>query len=200
MPALRKMLDANDKQTRITAALALFRIGTPANEVMPVLLKVWEKPGSTLTRLSLNEATGEIGTDAKEAALYLKAQLQHPDHDLRLTSAIALYRIDPTAEEAVKTLLQESQHEDPEIGLNALRALCGVPSHHEAALDRLQKALTDEQLKDKVVRILGELGSAAENAVPALQEMRNKTNNSWERRQINKALRQIAQGGKGAKG
>ena len=58
----------------------------------------------------------------------------------------------------------------------------------------------DEQMKGTAIQILGEMGSAAESAVPALQEMRDKTRNSWERRQINKSLWQIARGGKGAKG
>ncbi len=168
---------------RRQAALTLGRIGRPAVSAVPLLLKLLNEEGSRdpQTRLWALKGLAYFGILA-EAATPEVAKLaadREQSHLIRLAAMETLSLIGKQRREAVSTLiavLNESPgttHEELETRLVAVDALWYLgPGAASALPDLLRLARSDwSPLRLGTAQALGEIGPAAEIAVPVLVDM-----------------------------
>jgi HEAT repeat protein len=97
--------------------------------------------------------------------------LADPDLDVRLAAATALERWGPAAHAAASDLRRTLRSTDAELRLAALRALAAIGGPEaKTALSEITIALADSDTRVRTVAasMLGGLGPAARDAVPAL--------------------------------
>lgn len=129
------------------------------------------KDGSASAYLAA-EALGHLGTAAKEASAVLEGACAAKDGRLRVAAAVALLEIHPKEEsparaKGIAALLGALDDKSEDIRREAARGLARVKKVDAAGMDRLARALADEDpfVATHVADTLAELG---EPAVPAL--------------------------------
>jgi S1-C subfamily serine protease len=174
VPALTRALQTHEKDEdllrRITAELG--RIGPPAAEDLDCLLPVVKHP-SARARLYAVDALARLGAGAKNGIPVLVQALKDRDADIRKKAAAVLRDLGPTARpKAFRVLLTSASDEDEEVARAAFHALFELGKLTAAELDLLVEAVNDEKRRAFVRRFaayrLGEQGSEAARAVPAL--------------------------------
>ncbi len=164
VPALIRGLSDPNPAQQAACARALGRIGSGASEALPVLSAlVGSARTDTESRLASIEALGLIASPGGVSAL--RTALSDPDLRTRRAAASALYLIGPDAKPAVPVLV----HSLAEGNEEAARALgrIGDPS----AVPALTMALSDWRTVYGAAEALRDLGPAAENAIPALEQV-----------------------------
>lgn len=165
IPVLQELLKENDRETRFVAATSLAKSKWGAKSAVPTLLKLLDEKhiryffGSLLT-------LGCIGPDAREALPVLSRLLRDFEkkrgEDYAYAKLVALVAgamllIDPTNKDASK------------------RAQDGVP---EFVFDASSRGETAAEF---AVRVLGQLGPAAKDALPALEKCLKHRNKRIQR-------------------
>ena len=150
VPAMLKCLQDNDPFVRNTAARCLGNIGQQPAAVLPALVGMLASEKETLSRCNICLAIGQFKQQAHSATDPLFAALQDSDPCVRGTAAIALARIEPenssTVEKVMPLLIED------------LIGIQGPNVHHSL------------NFQSPAVQALGECGSLAKPAVPALLE------------------------------
>jgi len=158
---LLKLLDDEDSQVRVAAAVALWKIqpSPRATAALEAMLRGGE-PAACQAAVAL----GELGEGAREAVPALVAALGHSDEDTRRAAAAALGRIGPGAIPALRDVLATA---DEKAKREAVEALGWIGA---GALSALVEALGDPSppVRRSAARALGRLGPVAKDAVPAL--------------------------------
>ena len=187
VPDLIRALNHRSKQVRFTAAHALGYIGEPAELAVPALIQALEQKNFTLATGHLRfefhgavtRALGRIGGSGVPVLVQLvqdkTGKIRVPPHSvlelgIRAHAAFALGVIDEPSKEVVETLINALSDKDTQVRRSAARAL--RYKSEKKAIPALIKAIRD---RDKEVRFyavsaLGDMGQAAQGAVPALAD------------------------------
>jgi HEAT repeat protein len=177
VPSLLSLLKDSDPNIRLRAVTAL---GDLAGEVRRVLPALW----AALGEAALHD--GDEGVRAEAVHALLRAGLQpatqvgalvdalHSEVDVvRFHAAIALGDLDSAGRPAVAALIHTSLwDDDPAVRVEAAMALWKIDRKLPLVLHVLVKALEDvnELICWIAAERLGQLGSAAREAVPALRQ------------------------------
>jgi HEAT repeat protein len=170
-PALERALSDPNRGVRKQAALALAGLGPDGKAAIPTLLAMLNDKKALLDRMCAAISLGHIGPAAAEAVPPLVGLLEEPSEGLREVAALALARIGPAAKPALPALRKALKDDDPDVRINAALALWHLERDTRTTVPILRQAFrlenphTDLRL---VLQALGEMGSAAREAVPDL--------------------------------
>jgi HEAT repeat protein len=178
VPALTDLLTHEDFHTQYWACRALREIGPEAKTAAPVLVEllrdgVPSKPRyAASVRRHAAQALGGIGPDVgAEARDALAAALKDPIDPVREDAAIALGKLGPFAKPAVPAL-EEALDKGPfSARVHAAKSLWLITGETERAVDVLIGELGDFNWGLLSAQVLGEMGSKASTAVPALTDL-----------------------------
>ena len=147
---LAKLLIDNNADVRFAAADALRRIGPPAKDAVPALIKVVKEDEDIGVRLAAIKALGGIGPHAKAAVMALVAAAA-ADREGQVTLAVveALSGIG-VANKDTKELLSMTMHDaNPALRVAALRTWAEIIADADADRDVLIPALGDSSSEIK---------------------------------------------------
>lgn len=188
VPALVSALRSPKAPARTFAVAALGQLGREAKVAVPALVKQLDDRDPNIVEQAAT-TLGKMGPAAWEAAAPLARLLQAKDHAVRRSAALALKELGPSAARVVPDLVRAAG--DPGIRYlvaSAIRAMgkAAVPSLVQVA----QKGPQPERVQ--AIRLLGELGSDAAEALPLLQaRSRDSAEMPALRRAAEEALRSI---------
>ena len=188
VPDLIRALNHRNKQVRFAAAQTLGDIGAPAEAAVPALVqtleqknfKIYKDPSLPLEfHWAVTMALGKIGGSGVPVLIQLLEDKTgkicvHPhgvlELGIRAYAAFALGMIDEPSKEVVEILINALSDKDTQVRRGAARAF--RHKSEKKAVPALIKAIKD---RDKEVRFyatsaLGDMGQAAQGAVPALAE------------------------------
>jgi HEAT repeat protein len=176
MPQLIPRLSSDDVRIRRCAALAIGRIGSPAEAAVPALhemLRANEDP----TRVLAIYALRAIGRASAPAMPTLTEMLQHKDFHTQYWSCRAIGAIgEPDALPAVPTLIELLGTSNPSVKRNAAYALGQIgPAAGERVITPLVGLLKDklQPVRRNAVIALGELGPFAKRSTDAVRAAMN---------------------------
>ena len=173
LQALIAVLRDVDLEVAIQAAKALGKIRDPAAGPALVKTLMTERPA---IRLAAAWALGEI-SDPSATQPLLKTLRQTQSTDLRISAALALYRVNRSQRDTViHTLIDELQRGKQSFNrVNAASALYRVdPSQRDLVVSSLidlvlkKPKRTDYDHRINAAKALGEMGEAAHEAAPVL--------------------------------
>ena len=187
VPDLTRALKHRSKQIRFTAARALGYIGEPAESAVPALIQALEQKNFTLAAGHLRfefhwvvtTALGRIGGSGVPVLIQLLEDKTgkmrvHPhgvlELGIRAHAASALGVIYEPSKEVVETLINALSDKDTQVRRSATRAFRyksekkAIPALIKAVKDR------DNEVRFYAASALGDMGQAAQEAVPALAE------------------------------
>ena len=188
VPDLIRALNHRNKQVRFAAAQTLGDIGAPAEAAVPALVQTLEQKNSKIYKdpslplefhWAVTMALGKIGGSGVPVLIQLLEDKTgkirvHPhgvlELGIRAHAAFALGMIDEPSKEVVEILINALSDKDTQVRRGAARAF--RHKSEKKAIPALIKAIKD---RDKEVRFyatsaLGDMGQAAQGAVPALAE------------------------------
>ncbi len=141
--ALIGALDDPLSSVRRSAALALSkRAGSDEAAVAALIGALRNK--RRLGQADAAEALGLAGTNAKAAVSDLNRWMSYGSANIRISSALALWRITGKSGDSLPTLIDALQHEDAYVRQSAAMHLGRMGKAAEAALPALQQRLDDE--------------------------------------------------------
>ena len=158
--------------------------------VLPTILKSRLQPPllSREARMRAVVAFREIGPPARQAVSALIERLRDKDATIRLHSAIALGNIGPDAKAAVpalKPFLKENQ----EVRVYTAIAIWKIEHNTPETLPVLEQGLQAAKFRWAAAVFLGEMGPAAEHAIPLLE----KATKSADKETASLAVQALAQ-------
>jgi len=162
--ALVAALKSNNENVVVHAAGALGAIGPAAKAAVPNLQKLLDSQ-SALIRTHAASALGDLGPAAVDAVEDLAGLLEEHDEGVRREAAEALGKIGPAAKAAVPALLGALEDDAGSVTVHAAWALSRIGPE---AVPQLLEALNNENLRQLVVAVLGDIGPAAKSAVDRL--------------------------------
>jgi HEAT repeat protein len=146
VPALTRMLESSDAETRREAQFALAAIGPAAAPAVPQLSQALSS-NSQEVQYSAIYALGRIGEQAKDACPELMKILDREEEFPRIAAIWALSRIDPGRPEVVETgipLLAKALQSDREaVRAEAAATLGEISEPARPALSDLKQAQED---------------------------------------------------------
>jgi HEAT repeat protein len=173
---LRALLRSTESSVRATAAQGLGKCGTKAATAVPQLLEMLSDPVAEVRAASCSALLRLVGPDSLPAVLRL---VKDRRRDVRLSAIYLLRRFSKQSEEVVPVLLEALRDQDIEMRAEAASSLARFGSDTRVAL-ALCEALKDRAHAERqggasvaqmAIRSLGDLGPAAEPALPALIEV-----------------------------
>ncbi|MBI4587049.1 MAG: HEAT repeat domain-containing protein [Planctomycetes bacterium] len=178
---MKRALSDRDDYIRFSAAEVLWRIAGETESTVPVLLELMKTDNKAETLL------GEMGEKAAAAVPALVHALGDRSVGPEWLHIEALGKIGPAAAPAVPILVEKLL--DPGLTEPAARALQGIGP---PSVPHLVLCLGSERpfLRYQAARILGKIGRAAGEAVPALKAARNDEDEEV-RRIAGEALKRI---------
>jgi len=188
---LRDALDADGPETRLAACRALGSIGaTAAGSVSALLARACDRKEEERIRLRAVWALGEIGTD--QAVEKLATVFTEEGGTIALWIAEAFGRMGRAARAAGPALRDELHRDDPELGIAAATALLELRMAEEQSVWALIRWLQegDDEIAAEAALVLGEFGTHATSAIPALLHA-EKSENEELRRNAKLAIAKI---------
>jgi HEAT repeat protein len=179
VPALLKQL--NDPDPTIGyGALKTLRVlgGDDSARAVPAVLAA-AKRNANLYRVSCLDLLGDHGPKAAAAVPWLVEELHRPPSNLTPNLAEALFKIDPErARKEAPAVLREMLKASSPSRVQAAALLLRIKPDSKEGLDLLidSSQATDAGTRQQAILALGQLGSSAHSAVPALrQSLRDPT-------------------------
>ncbi len=165
MPALIEGLSDFRSDVRNGVIKAMVEIGIPPREAIQPLIEALED-SNRIVRANAAFALGKIGPPAKQAIPTLTKLLTDPDADVRAAASKAVGAIDPKATVAIEPLVRGLSGD----WLERKNAIESLSKMGKAAVPAVTEALRDRDVKVRLSAafVLGEIGSEAKDAVPAL--------------------------------
>ena len=166
---LRDALGAEGAETRLAACRALGSIGaTAAGSAVALMERACDKQEEERVRLRAVWALGEIGTD--QSVERLAKVFTEEGGTISLWIAEAFGRMGRAARGAATALREELHRDDPELALASATALLELRMHEDQAVWALIRWLQegDADVAAEAALVLGEFGSLAAGAIPAL--------------------------------
>lgn len=175
---LIQQLQDPDEIVRLRAAKELGKLGAAAAPAIPALQNAAKDSDEDVRRVAVNslkaiQAAQTAGPSEQVARLI--RDLQNPDEFVRMKAAKELGKIGSGARDALPALQKLLQDPDEDVRLvatNSIRLIqaSGAPSANvQKLIQQLEAA--DELVRMKAAKELAKLGSAAKDAVPALQKL-----------------------------
>jgi HEAT repeat protein len=201
-------LNRHDKEVRQQAALALKELGPHAVFALDPLVAALRDPDEDVRRYAAY-AIGGIGSAAQSALPALLKVAKDPSSRVREKVADALPLIAPKSPQVVAALIAALEDSDGTVQAHAIMSLGKLDEAARPAVPLMANMLgsekeyltsghpvTTERLSDCVASALGELGSVANEAVPALVKAASEgTHANWE---LIPAIGKIGPGAKAA--
>jgi HEAT repeat protein len=179
LPQLLKVLSDKkaDRIPRIYAARIAGRFETDAGTTIPALLSVCtDKEAPVNVREAAADALGRLGTAAEEVAEHLAKIVQTKEEkaELRRTAVVALGKVGGKAAVAWPALKVAIKDADNGLRYQAIRLAGSLGKEEKMIVTSLaEAALKDENVENRLAAIqeLGQLGSVAADAAPALVQL-----------------------------
>lgn len=162
--------------------------------------------GSVDVRLRAMDVVGTMGPVAKDAVPALRKALKFkgpPGHEtarrpVQWHAAEALAKIGPAAQVAIDDLLlvaKEKDTKDPDgyfyVRVTAIRSVVKLAPGDKRVVSALVDALKEKGLLKEAAFNLGEMGAAASDAIPALEERARQAKTSQEQKDIEQSIKKI---------
>ncbi len=187
--ALTERLDDKDAGIQLSAVRAIGKLGSDDPVLAKRLAGMIDDAGTDL-RLAVVESLGGFGKLPGSAVASLVGVLK-VEHAVTQSAAFdALAKLGKEAKSALPALSQAVRHDNATVRASALNALARVEPDDDKLLTALKQALDDPSagVRHTAIRELGELGSNARSAGPALFAC---LNTSEDRQAALDALRQV---------
>jgi HEAT repeat protein len=168
VPALITMLDSDDFHTQYWAQRTLAAIGPEAKPAVPKLIELLSTGAVSVRRhsaIALGDIGPGIGQEGLDALIQGLGDWQEP---VREDAVVALGKLGDFAQPAVPTLRKILDNRRIAARVATARALWGLTHDADATVPVLIEALEDPNAAIPAAEFLGEIGPAAEKAVPAL--------------------------------
>ena len=187
------------EHVRYAAVYALGRIG--ANDAAEAKLHIWMKSEDPFLRVVSAWALGRNNLDDKgivESTVKLIVDsFKSDDVDVRRAAARAMVELDADPQLVGPLLVEALNDKDDTVVANAIAALAAFGPK---ALDHVDDALADKELRHYALLLLARIGADAASAVPALVSALKQANDNPEdiefTREAHFALSQIGPAGK----
>ena len=167
---------------------ALGRMGEQAESALPLLRQSLQHEEASI-RLSAFEGLMAVETGSEKRLPVMLKALEDRSTPMRHASMKALISLKEEAAPAIPVLIQRlSESEDRELALGALRVVPSQMTYLELYLQALGH--DDPGVRAFGCRALGNLGAAAEKALPELRNMR-RDRYRFVREQASEAIKQI---------
>ena len=167
---------------------ALGRMGEQAESALPLLRQSLQHEEASI-RLSAFEGLMAVETGSEKRLPIMLKALEDRSTPMRHASMKALISLKEEAAPAIPVLIQRlSESEDRELALGALRVVPSQMTYLELYLQALSH--DDPGVRAFGCRALGNLGAAAEKALPELRNMR-RDRYRFVREQASEAIKQI---------
>ncbi len=174
-PILMETLKDPDKEIRICVIGIMERIGAQNEKVVPVLLQAFQDSDKEVRARAI-VALGRMGAGSKEVVPALSRGLGDGEPEVRSSALNAVELLGPAAKKTVPALYNLLGSEQEEERLRTVEVLLKVdPSSASQGVPILVRLLKNKYANDvlrlKALELIGQLGSAAESAVPTLVEL-----------------------------
>ncbi len=171
VPALGKLLSADESETRMQALLALAAIGKPAQALAPQIAeRAQQQDELPAVRYAAVYALGAIG-DKPVATPALSAIMDHEDAFLRVAAAWAYLRVtegetSPEVKKAVSLVVAGATSADAHVRRVAFEALADGDVPPELAKPALRQALLGIEDPQRLLEIVDSLAQLGHRVVP----------------------------------
>ena len=157
---------------RLNSAAVLGRMGEKANRAAPVLTQAVKEEDMSM-RMIAAQALGMIGPDARPGIPALVNILKDDDPSLRQTATQALMQMGDPSGQARQPLTALLNDKNNVTRISAAIALWLLEGQAQPTLDLLKKNSNPADWRTRffTAHSLGEFGSAAKAAVPALVDL-----------------------------
>jgi HEAT repeat protein len=194
-------LKSSDPKSRHEAILSLGSMGDAAAEAVPDLAKIMTDDPDEDDRFQAALALSKMVPASRTAVPALAQALQDKVLQVRMQATIALFRLHGDAQPAVPALIKAFQDKENNTNLGTfhvtiqeMAALALGGAGGPEALSALQANLdkvNDEDMRAATARALGEMGPAAQPALPQLETMAKKDDSPEVRRVAKESLEKI---------
>ena len=166
VPHLIVLLKDSNAEVRLSVTKIIGQMGSKAQEGIPALIDCFQDQKWEV-RIQAEEALGRMGEDAVPALIQ---ELESPDQDVRILATKSLGRIGKDAYDAISLLIEGLQDSSSGVRWQSSLALRKIG---ENAVPALIQELQNPNLEvcHSAARILGQIGSDAEIAVPILIQL-----------------------------
>lgn len=174
IPALVEALFDGDEFRRYCAADALAQMGEVAAPAVPFLLKARGlASNSGHVRGKIDEALGEIGPAARDAAPALARQIRSPNVETRTAALRAVISIAPVTKRESAEVIRSLSNPDSQVRLLAAARLGSLAADGSPAVAPLLIAAgdADPDVRFAAIVSLGRLGTVAIAAAPELERI-----------------------------
>ena len=188
VPTLTEALGRKDPAGVAAVAYALGQIGPKANASVPSLSRCAASSDPLVKAVSvwaLAKIEPQNENRKQVAVAQLVASLRSDQPQLRHAALRGLADLQPTPEAALPAMSKALQDNDKSV---ASAALFAVASFGDPAIPALTDALKRKELRPAAARILGQMGSRAKEAAPALVEIVRTDQNGPSRSEALMAL------------
>jgi HEAT repeat protein len=170
LPELTRRLTHEKSHARLSAALAIGKLGREAVEAVPALSNLLGDEDEHV-RQTAAHILGTIGSGAKQALPALEKSLRDDALVVRVTAAISMTRIDAQAAVATVPALADALAERALDLDGRLEILAALKTLGPSAVPALARALEDDiaWVRLRAATQLGEIGPAAREGAPALR-------------------------------
>jgi HEAT repeat protein len=173
VPALTRAAKDSDGYVRGAAVAGLGEIGPSAAAALDVIVGVLESDDQN--NYIAARALGKLGAKAEPAVSSLTKALDHRSPFMRESAAEALGCIGPKARASTTALRKALRDVEPHVRLNAAYALWTIERSNDGI--KVLTLLLDS--KDHLVVLgtieaIGDIGPSAEDALPALEKVRQR--------------------------
>jgi hypothetical protein len=195
-------LNDPDVKVRRKAIVNLGMIGADAVDAVPALITILEKDPSRALRHQAAKALSKMAPASRAAVPALGKALTDVEPFVRMNAVIGLFRMKADARPAIPQLIAALQDESNQTNVDAYtftiqemaalalgRASAGEAAEIAALRTALERSRTDS-MRMATARALGEVGPAAQSAVPQIRALL-KDNNAEVREVAAEALRKI---------
>jgi HEAT repeat protein len=169
LPTLTQAVSDRSAERRHVAASALANMGPGASPAAAALAGALKADDPQTRRLAAH-ALGKIGKAAKMTLPSFDATLSDPNPWVRLESALATWLISGDAKHA-KLIIRALGDDSPQVREFACTCLVTMRAAGKDAVGPLMKLLEDKDVQPHAVRALGEIGPAAEKALPSVRPL-----------------------------
>jgi len=179
VPALIEALQHPEPRVRARLALALAKMGPPAQAAIPNLIEQL-KDEDPRARAGAARALGNLASETAAAVPALAALLKDPEAPVRVISAMALGQLGPRAKAAAPAL-RTAQRADPALEVRSAAAAALEDVDPPVALVLAALRDVDAQRRLWAVSRLIDDGVAARRALPQLAQMVHQDPNAGVR-------------------
>ncbi len=169
VPELAKAVVDPAANRRRAAAYALGSMGVTAAPAVPALAQALKSDDPATRRLAAR-ALGKIGKDARAGLPELERLFADGDPFVRMEAALAAWSISGQTQ-SVSVLVKALGDESANVRDSACQTLASMKAAARPAVEPLTNLLQDKDLRIQAIITLGEIGPAADKALPELKKL-----------------------------